>query len=123
MWFYSQKTGIIRHDEQIVGCGYAGNDLDGLCKNNPDAQTVHNHGPLPRGKYKMLTPLDSPHVGRYAIPLAPDMDNQMFGRTGFFVHGPNPDHPKDSSDGCIVAPLEERMRMVSSGDQELMVTE
>lgn len=123
MWFYSQKTGSFNHEGEFCGYGYAGNDIDGECKNNPGAQAVHNHGPLPRGKYKMLTPYDNPHVGKYAIPLAPDMDNQMFGRTGFYIHGPNAAHPNDSSDGCIVADLALRMRLWSSGDTDIEVTE
>ncbi len=124
MWFYSQRTGIIRHDDEIVTCGYAGNDSGGQCKNNPDAQNVKDHGPLPRGRYTMGVPVwQHPDVGHYAIPLIPHADNEMWGRGGFFWHGDNPNHMGQSSDGCIISTLDSRMRGWSSGDHELTVTE
>ena len=120
-WYFSQKSGNIRQDGAILCNGYAGN---GVWKNDPGAQSVHNHGPLPRGKYRMGEPvLQHPTVGHYAIPLHPSMDNQMFGRSGFYWHGDNPGHLGESSDGCIVSALDPRIRAWNSGDHDLEVTE
>lgn len=124
-WLYSQKTGVIRKDAEVVGCGYAGNNLGaGQCKNNPDAQTVHNHGPLPRGIYEMQEPVEQhPTVGHFAIPLKPNENNQMFGRSAFYIHGDSSAHPGQASEGCIVAALAIRKRMWASDDHQVEVTE
>ncbi len=120
-WYFSQKTGVIRHDDEIVTAGYSGN---GPWKNDPKSQTIHNHGPLPRGKYTMGVPVQQhPTVGHYAIPLCPVPENQMFGRSGFYWHGDSMAHPGEASDGCIVTSLAARMRAWSSGDHDLEVIE
>jgi hypothetical protein len=119
-WFYSQKTGILKHDDMDVTAGYSGY---GPWKNVPDAQSRHGQGPLPRGQYRLETPIEQhPTVGHYAIPLSPDMNNQMFGRSAFYVHGDSYEHPGEASEGCIVVGLDARLRMWSSGDHDLEVT-
>jgi hypothetical protein len=121
MWFYSQSTGIVKHNEEEICVGYAGN---GIWKNDPASQSIHNHGPLPRGTYRMEKPVQQhPTVGHYAIPLQPAMDNQMFGRNGFFWHGDSIAHPGEASDGCIVTSLSARIDAWESGDHDLTVTE
>jgi hypothetical protein len=60
----------------------------------------HKHGgPLPLGKYKIHPSAKNPHLGRSCY-LEPDPHNQMFGRSGFYIHGTGP----HGSDGCIVPP-------------------
>lgn len=78
---------------------YAGN---GKWKNDPEAQDVHDHGPLPQGTYTMSPQKRYPHLGP-AIYLTPDPANQMFGRSRFYIHGLDPQFLSDSSDGCICA--------------------
>lgn len=120
MWVYSQSTGSLRHDDALtaVTC-YSG---AGDCKNQPDAQDQHGKGPIPRGRYQMCQPVNSEH-GPYSIPLAPDFDNQMFGRSGFLIHGDSITHPGRASKGCIVAPRSVREEMWVSGDRILEVVE
>ena len=118
MWVYIQKTGEIFHDALFTALGYSGN---GAWKNDPAAQGVHNHGPLPCGMYLMEPPRDDPHVGPYAIPLKPNMDNHMYGRSAFYWHGDSIAHPGDASDGCIVSARDIREAAWNSGDHYLKV--
>lgn len=120
MWYFSQSTGIIRHDDETITAGYAGN---GFGKNNPGMQDVHNVGPLPQGVYQIQEPIQQDvRLGHYVMPLAPSMENTMFGRSGFYWHGDNPAHIGESSDGCIVTGLQARIDAWSSGDHMLTVT-
>jgi hypothetical protein len=58
----------------------------------------HRHGgPLPLGKYKIHRSSKHKHLGRSCY-LEPDKHNQMWGRSGFYIHGAGP----HGSDGCIV---------------------
>lgn len=119
-WLYSQATGKIRHDESIVACGYSGN---GICKNVPTSQDRHNLGPIPRGKYRMEKPRDTDTHGPFVIPLSAHLDNQMFGRSGFLIHGDSTAHPGAASLGCIIADRGTREQIWSSDDHDLEVTE
>ena len=79
--------------------------------NNPRSQGVkevdgahHIHGgPIPAGRYKVLSPGHHRKLG-LAAQLDPYDDVQarsMYGRDGFYIHGRGP----HGSDGCIV-PME-----------------
>ena len=54
-------------------------------------------GPIPEGRYTIMTPAFDAHLGDSAV-LIPDMENEMFNRDGFVIHGRGP----HGSDGCIV---------------------
>ena len=100
MLYYRQSKGEWTDDlgEVIVSGCYAGK---GAGKNDPSDQEIHGCGPLPQGQYT-ISPLHTiPHLGP-AMALTPAPTNQMFGRSGFFVHLENPAHLGESSDGCIV---------------------
>jgi hypothetical protein len=85
----------------LIGTGYAGN---GSCLNDPTMTWVVGHGPLPVGRYYIQAPQDLPgSVGMFALRLDPDPANDMKGRSGFFIHGDNPEMDHSASDGCIVA--------------------
>jgi hypothetical protein len=105
MLFYSQTKGQFTNDSGAVvidGC-YAGRDVPNgfYGKNNPVCQAAHDIGPLPQGQYT-ISPLHAiPHLGP-AMALTPAPDNEMFARSGFFIHLDNPIHIGASSDGCIV---------------------
>jgi hypothetical protein len=123
-WTYSQSSGALCHDGQRVGDGYSGNDLGPEpCKNRPDKQNVHNHGPIPRGVFLFAEWIEyHPRLGFGVIALRPSMDNQMFGRAGFYIHGDNPAHPGQSSDGCIVyGHVTERRQVWEHADHYLEV--
>jgi len=118
-WMYHQATGKLEHDgHPAATLGYAGK---GQWKNKPDAQAMAGHGPLPRGRYTITAPFHHPHTGAYSMRLVPDSSNTMYGRSGFLIHGPNPHHPNDSSDGCIVISLSVRHAIWHSHDHVLEV--
>lgn len=84
----------------LIGTGYSGN---GVGKNNPDYQTVHDVGPIPVGQYTILAPIDTVSHGPYVMELVPDPENEMWGRAGFLLHGDSLEHPGNASKGCPVA--------------------
>jgi hypothetical protein len=100
------------------GCGYAGR---GVGKNNPLMQNVSNVGPLPAGTYTIESPVDTETHGLYVLWLTPDPMNEMFGRTGFGIHGDSIDNPGNASEGCIVLPRITREAIWESGDRQLLV--
>lgn len=100
--------------------GYSGH---GIGLNNPLMQTVKFVGPLPVGFYTMGEPINDLRVGEYAIPLIPDLENEMFGRGAFFMHGDEIKEPgaHNASDGCIIQALIIRRAAWSSQDHRLQV--
>lgn len=101
MWIYQQATGKILDPKGIVvGFGYSGK---GKYKNDPEAQALHDQGPIPEGYYTIDTPRDTVTHGPFVIPLLPFEQNKMFGRAGFLIHGDSVVHPGTASLGCIVA--------------------
>ena len=116
---YKQLTGeLLDSNNNVLGKGYAGKDKG---KNNPDMQQVKGIGPLPRGKYTIGKPYDSPHTGVFTIPLTPDIDNEMFGRDEFKIHGDNLNDPGNASEGCIIQTRKVRDIVASSIDKILTV--
>ena len=114
MWVYVQKTGeLIAPDGEVLRGNYSGL---GVGKNNPDAQHVVGIGPIPRGRYFMGAPFDSPEHGPHCIRLTPDAANEMFGRRGFLVHGDSISAPGMASKGCIIASRSTRLRMGAKRD-------
>ncbi len=119
MWSYIQANGhMLEPNGILLAIGYAGR---GEGKNNPSLQAAHDLGPLPTGTYLISPPADDAQVGEYAMRLIPSPTNQMYLRSGFFIHGDNPAHPGQSSDGCIVLPREAREAIWQSGDHSLQV--
>ena len=119
MWTYSQSSGeIIADGGEVIGTGYSGANQG---KNNPLMQAVHNVGPCPQGTYNILEPRDTESHGPYAMPLAPDPGNQMFGRSGFLIHGDSVHAPGTASEGCIILARSVREQIWNSGDHQLTV--
>lgn len=123
-WIYEQATGrLMDPSGAIAATGYAG----GNCgknpegKNNPAMQDCKAIGPLPVGRYTLSTPQLQSHLGPFAIPLIPAPGNEMFGRSGFFVHGDSIEHPGAASEGCIIVPRTVRGAMWESNDHSLEV--
>lgn len=100
MFIYQQSTGRISHDGVDLGIGYAGN---GEWLNEPWAQNIKKHGPLPQGYYTIGPPHVHDHLGPITMALTPDPENEMYGRRDFFMHGVHENDHQDSSDGCIAA--------------------
>ncbi len=121
MWTYRQTTGELSRDGVAEGTGYSG---FGDGKNNPAMQNVPNAGPLPQGKYTIGAPqcVDSPGPhGPFILPLTPDSGNQMFGRSGFLIHGDSIVQPGTASHGCIIMARLIRNAIAASGDHDLTV--
>ena len=116
MWTYSQSTGQLYQDGELVAVGYSGHG-DG--RNNSVMQERPNVGPIPRGRYLIGAPFDTTTHGPYVLRLTPDSGNQMFGRAGFLIHGDNQDH--DASQGCIILQRVFREKIATSGDEDLEV--
>ena len=128
MWTYESSTGkLFDAAMNLEGAGYAGGGCDktnaeaAAGKNNPDLQSVHNVGPLPVGRYTFNAPVDTRTHGPYVLWLAPDPDNEMFGRDAFGLHGDSVVDPGWASDGCIVQAHSVRVKVWESGDTRLEV--
>ncbi|HLW75686.1 MAG TPA: tlde1 domain-containing protein, partial [Bryobacteraceae bacterium] len=99
MWTYRQSTGEMSRDGIAAGIGYSGFEAG---KNNPAMQEVEETGPIPQGRYTIGEPEDlegGPH-GPFILRLTPDSGNQMFGRSGFLIHGDSIAQPGMASRGC-----------------------
>jgi hypothetical protein len=118
MYIYVQNSGQLMHNGQDIARGYSGSGAD---KNCPASQFKHNCGPIPVGSYEIQEPHDSPAHGPYAMGLAPHMDNHMFGRSGFLMHGDSLQHFGQASEGCIILDRAIRERVWDSGDHYLTV--
>lgn len=117
-WVYRQKTGNLFYDGEVEGSGYSGH-LQG--KNNPDMQNEPSVGPIPVGMYTIGAPRDSLTHGPFVLPLTPFPTNQMFGRSGFLMHGDSLMRPGDASLGCIIMPRSVREKVLASNDYTLRV--
>lgn len=116
MWTYEQATGHLSHDGELIGTGYAGH---GVGRNHPEMESVASVGPLPCGVYTIGPAFTHPKTGPLTMRLFPDADNQMFGRSGFLMHGDNPTHT--ASEGCIVIGRMVRQQVAASVDRRLQV--
>jgi len=118
MWTYSIRSGELRHDGRKIATGYSGKS--GECRNNPDAITKHDCGPIPSGIWLIGWHYDDPRRGPITIRLDPAPTTILYGRSGFLIHGDNAQH--DASTGCIILDRMTREQIVSSDDRLLMVT-
>lgn len=119
-WRYEQSTGyLFAPDGTLAGSGYAGH---GIGLDNPDAQDMHDVGPLPQGKYTIGPAYTSRRCGPVTMDLRPDPANDMFGRFAFRLHGDLIDGPPNSaSDGCVILGRMIRQQIAESPDREFLV--
>lgn len=126
-WIYHQSNSRLYRDKTYVDRGWSGH---GTGKDNPAMQSSQNVGPLPVGTYTIgqsfnyrRTPKTPHGTGVHSMRLTPSVSNQMFGRSGFLIHGAsaNPAHHGQESNGCIVIGLLTRRRIATSGDTQLVV--
>ncbi len=119
MWTFQQSTGkFFDPTGTVIDTGYSGMGLD---KDNPADETIKNMGPLPEGKYHIGPAIDHTKLGPIALPLYPDVDNCMFGRSGFYIHADSLNHPGKASEGCIVISTNTRLLIKNSNDRLLQV--
>jgi RHS repeat-associated protein len=135
-WIYVQSTGAMFSDYLnsgivvYVGTAYSGSPQR---LNRASDQFIPNTGPIPQGTYGIgpeQTNQICANCGLNGQPinllnsmrLTPDPGNNMGNPTrfGFLLHGGDMTK-KNSSQGCIVLPLEVRNTMGTSGDNCLEV--
>lgn len=119
MWTYEQLTGALWDTNgQIIWRGYSGAPSG---ENNPSMENVTDVGPIPRGYYSIGAPADTVSHGPYVLPLTPAAMNEMYGRSGFLIHGDSIEHPGEASQGCIIMPRAVREQIWTSCDHQLKV--
>jgi RHS repeat-associated protein len=126
-WIYSQSTGKLYHQPPaiqgggppapVASGGYSGN-VTGY--NNP-SMNVPNVGPILQGGWNIGTPYNSPNVGPFAIPLAPNSGTNTYGRTDFRIHGDNSCMCGSASEGCVIFNRQVRNQIINSGDPNFIV--
>lgn len=91
----------INEVEQLitVATPYSGH---GVGLNNPAEIPTHNIGPLPLGVWGIGEWFDHPHLGKMVAALTPIDVPNLYGRSGFFIHGDNSLHNHSASNGCLV---------------------
>lgn len=100
MYTYHQATGVFERDGVTLFTGYAGHEVG---VNNPGLQDRSEVGPLPQGRYTMSQFVaQAKKTGLGTLRLKPDAANQMFGRSGFCIHGDNSVQNRSASTGCII---------------------
>jgi hypothetical protein len=124
---FSITTGKWTNDAgEVFGIGYSGGNcgLVPAAVNNTGYEMIPNVGPLPEGFYTIGPPEDTVTHGPFVLPLTPDPENVMYGRSGFLVHGDSVLYPgqRKASDGCIVLDRATREAIWASNDRDLHVT-
>lgn len=110
-------------DGELIQSLYAGHG-DG--RNKPAMQGHAGMGPLPCGWYT-IGPLEATHTtteGHTLIDsaaLVPDAGNEMFGRSGFRIHGRKSLVDRDASNGCPIQDHGPRMKVLTSPCRRLLV--
>lgn len=115
---YKIVNGEITRDGALLGKGYSGQPE---CKNDVTKCDMHNHGPIPPGQYDIGEPVDTATHGPFVLTLSPHAENEMYGRSGFLIHGDSVVHPGTASQGCIILPRAVREAVHASGDKLLEV--
>lgn len=116
-WEYSQTSGRLSHNGQVVGYGYSGSSSG---RNNASLQCVRDVGPIPRGSYRIGRPRNSISTGPHVMDLDPFGHNAC-GRSGFQIHGDN--STNNASTGCIILSRPIREQISTSGDDTLSVVQ
>jgi Protein of unknown function (DUF2778) len=119
VWTYHQLNGHLNDlNGALVGIGYSG---FGVGHNNPAMEAQAGIGPIPRGKYTISAPVDTVTHGPYVLRLNASLDDELFGRSGFLIHGDSVVHPGLASHGCIIMLHSVRQAVWDSGDHSLEV--
>jgi hypothetical protein len=117
MWTYHSETGLLEHNGVTLGRGYSGHG-EGL--NNSAFEAVHDVGPIPRGLWSIGSFYTDSEKGPLACILE-DKKAVTFGRSGFMIHGDNPEADHSASHGCIILSRPLRQMIAESGDTSLEV--
>lgn len=119
MLTYVIQTGrLYDEDFKCKAIGYSG---FGEGYNNPSFMDKINIGPIPKGKWKIFSKINSVDMGECVLPLIPHDSTNTFGRGNFYIHGDNKEHNCTASKGCIVLSLSVREFLNDSTDKILNV--
>ena len=124
MYVYEIASGkLYSANGNLISEGYSGSEE---AKNNPAAVQEVAKGPIPPGLYTMSMirdvngqPCDYEDKKKPVIRLIPDRTNEMYGRSGFLIHGDNTDHT--ASEGCVIMDYPTRVYLASGADNRLEV--
>lgn len=94
----------------LVARGYSGK---GIAINDPSYQDRVAEGPIPRGLWRILSPIRHQRLGELSFSLAP-LGHKAEGRSGFYIHGDNRQANNSASSGCIILNREARAFLVSA---------
>lgn len=117
-WRWEQSTGHLFHDDQFLASGYSGFPPH---TNKPESEQIKGLGVIPKGRYHIGNPYDSPNVGPFALPLEAYPETATFGRGDFRIHGDSRVNPGSASHGCIILTRQIREAIAKSGDKTLEV--
>jgi lipoprotein-anchoring transpeptidase ErfK/SrfK len=137
-WIYSQSTGQMTHPVDggspdggatVVDTGYSGH---GNGVNNSAMQREAGTGPIPQGTYTIQPQQDNVTANGTSLPgsmriTMPDGGSTLINlpdggtRSGFLIHGDNPQGNRTASNGCIILQRSTRDQIGSSGDNTLRV--
>lgn len=117
---YVSSTGeIFGPSGKLLAIGYSGY---GPGKNDPYLQSIRGTGPIPTGLWKLTDMyLMTDTHGPYVIRLEPEEGTEVYGRSGFLIHGDSIQRPGMGSHGCIVLPRVAREAVWKCGDRYLVV--
>lgn len=115
---YSISTGVLLVKGLKVGTGYSGH---GASLNNPTDIEKVGVGPLPIGTWQIGPWHDDPHLGPLVSHLTPVSVANLYGRSGFYIHGDNALLNHTGSDGCIVLSLTLRKLLRDAEETYLVV--
>ena len=116
MWTFAQRTGELLRDGAFEGTGYSGS-ANG--RNNSEAQSIRDTGPVPQGHYSIGEAFDHPRLGPCVMPLYAEPGTNTFARSAFYIHGDNARH--DASHGCIILGPAIREKIAAAADRKLTV--
>lgn len=110
---YSQSSGLMYLEDHernriTLARGYSGH---GTSINDPDSEGFPGRGPIPRGVWKVGSPVNSDRTGPYILPLTP-VGHDAYNRSGFQIHGDNKHGNRTASTGCIILPRHIRQAIV-----------
>ena len=92
-WTYSISQRTLTYPSGYdTAAGYSGNH-EGY--NNPDRVQDHNIGPIPPGTYDIGPAFTHPLAGPITMRLTAHAGTNLYGRSGFMIHGDTMDHARN----------------------------
>jgi RHS repeat-associated protein len=100
---------------------------DGPGKNDPFYEGVPDRGPIPQGVWEIRRMVRRSPGGtlKNPLPLRPRQGNDVYNTKrdpdSFYIHGPNPNDPMNSSKGCVILDLPDRRKIDDCSDPKILI--